>query len=103
MDRHHCVERAAPPGRSDAEVVQRRPLGDQLFVADEAVTGLLIRLNPVLVAQSVQLLPQGVEDRMVLVQGTEANTRTLTEVEEPGSLPLRRPLWGVSPRLARRT
>ena len=51
-------------------------------MADQAVTALLVRLDPVLVAQSSELLPQSVEDGMVVVQGTEANDQTLTEVED---------------------
>jgi hypothetical protein len=59
-------------------------LGDELLVAHEAIPGLLVRLKAVLVAESGELLPQSVEDGMVVVQGTEANLQTLTEVEDPG-------------------
>ena len=67
---------------SGPEVLQGGPLSDQLLMADQAVTALLVRLDPVLVAQSSELLPQSVEDGMVVVQGTEANDQTLTEVED---------------------
>ena len=68
---------------SDAEILQRSPLGDQLLMAHEAVAGLLVRLDAVLLPESGELLPQSVEDGMVVVQGTEANLQTLTEVEDP--------------------
>lgn len=51
-------------------------------MAHQAVTGLFVRLDPVLVTQSGELLPERVEDGMVVVQGTEANNQTLTEVED---------------------
>ena len=68
---------------SDAEVLKRSPLGDQLLLAHKAIAAPLVGLEPVLLAQGGELLPQGVEDGVVVVQGTEANNQTLTEVEDP--------------------
>lgn len=51
-------------------------------MAHQAVASLFVWLDPVLVAQSGELLPERVEDGMVVVQGTEANNQTLTEVED---------------------
>ena len=77
---------------SDAEILQRSPLGDQLLMTHEAVAGLLVRLDAVLVPERGELLPQSIEDGMVVVQGTEAYVQTLTEVEDasqPGFVVLR--------------
>jgi len=68
---------------SGAEILQRGPLSHQLLMAHQAVTGPLVGLNAVLLTQRGELLPQGVEDGMVVVQGTEANVQTLTETEDP--------------------
>jgi hypothetical protein len=43
---------------------------------------VLIRLNPVLVAQGGELLPQGIEDGVVVVQGSGTNLETLTESKD---------------------
>ena len=58
-------------------------MSHQLLMAHQAVTGPLVGLNAVLLTQRGELLPQGVEDGMVVVQGTEANVQTLTETEDP--------------------
>lgn len=67
---------------SGAEILQRRPLRHQLLVADQAIAGVLIRLDPVLVAQGGELLPQGIEDGVVVVQGSGTNPETLTESKD---------------------
>lgn len=76
---------AAGPGDapSDAEILSRSPLCDQLLVAHQPITAAFVGLDAVLLAQSGELLPQGVEDGMVVVQGSGANDQTLTESEDP--------------------
>ena len=73
---------AAALAPSGAEILQRCPLSHQLLVADQAIAGVLIRLNPVLVAQGGELLPQGIEDGVVVVQGSGTNLETLTESKD---------------------
>lgn len=59
------------------------PLSHQLLVAHEAVATALIGLGPVLLTQGIELLPQGEEDRMVVVQSPRTrNTKTLSESKE---------------------
>ena len=60
----------------DAEILAGSPLGDQLLVAHELVTALFVGLLTVLAPQGVELLAQGIEDRVVLVHGTVADEVT---------------------------
>jgi hypothetical protein len=69
---------------SNGQILEWSPLRNQLLVTDQAIPALLIGLQAVLVAQSGELLPQGVEDGMVVVQGSEANLQRLTEMEDRG-------------------
>jgi len=57
-------------------------------MADQPIAVLLVRLEPVLMPQGGKLLPQGVEDGMVVVQGSEANLKTLTESKDRWRSPL---------------
>jgi len=70
---------------SGVEILKGGPLGDQLLMPHQLITASLIRLEQVLVAKGRQLLPQGVEDRVVLVQESRANLQILTEVEDVAS------------------
>lgn len=70
-------------GASGPEAGIGDPLGHQLFVAHEAVATALIGLGPVLLTQGIELLPQGEEDRMVVVQSPGTRyPKTLSESEE---------------------
>lgn len=54
---------------ANAQILARGPLGDQLFVTHQLVTILFGGMLAVLMPQGIELVPQGVEDRMVLVHG----------------------------------
>lgn len=60
----------------DPNILARSPLGDQLLVAHQLVAADLVGLLTVLVPQGIELLAQGIEDRVVLVHGTVADEVT---------------------------